>query len=73
MVHVCIGAHTFLHLCMIKLVGIDGISKLPACLAKLKQEYDVKIKLARAMANLDGSPNKPDSRPTGGSVCTGGN
>ncbi len=37
-------------------LGVDGISKLPVGLAKLKQEYDAKAKLARAKAKIASSP-----------------
>ncbi len=56
------------HVQLLNLLGIDEISKLPTGLAKLKQEYDAKIKLTIAKAKLAGSISKPDSRLSKGSV-----
>ena len=54
-------------------LDVDGTSKLPASLARLGQEYDVKIKLAKAKTDLVGCQNNPGLRPKGGSAQAGSN
>ncbi len=53
--------------------GTDRINQLTVDLDKFKQEYDVKIKFLKAKVKLTGSPNKPDTRLSGGTLCASGN